>query len=232
MASHLPAAPHFGGIWEAGVKSVKTHLKHILINKTPTFEELCTLLCQIEAVWNSRPIEPCTDNIDDLDPLTPGHFLIGGPLNALPQISLLDINEHRLSRWQRIKQQLEIFCSRWATDYIQSLQHRTKWRIVQDTVRPGQMVLLRQPNSPPTKWSLTRIVECFPGPDNHVRVVRLKTAKGEYTRPITEIALLPVYHEWPWYIGVYISTRAVLYKKLYMYVYYRTLMDRFKFEKG
>lgn len=88
------AAPHFGVLWEAGLKNEKTHPRHILLNKTPTFKELSALLCKIEALLDSRPIEPYTDDIDNLDSLTPGHFSIGKSLNALPQVSILDVNEH------------------------------------------------------------------------------------------------------------------------------------------
>lgn len=80
---------------------MKSYLKRILLDKTPTFEELTILLCQIEGILNSRPIGAYTDNVDDLDPLTPGHFLIGGPINAVPQPYLLDLNVNRLSRWQQ-----------------------------------------------------------------------------------------------------------------------------------
>jgi len=53
-----PAAPHFGGLWEAGVKVMKHHLKRVLGKSTPTYEELATLLCRIEASMNSRPLAP------------------------------------------------------------------------------------------------------------------------------------------------------------------------------
>ncbi|XP_076248135.1 uncharacterized protein LOC143187841 [Calliopsis andreniformis] len=79
-----PSAPHFGGMQEAGVKSVKHHLKRTLGEFTPTGEEMQTLLCKIEASLNSRPIAPLTDDPDDYASLTPGHFLTGGPLNAIP----------------------------------------------------------------------------------------------------------------------------------------------------
>jgi hypothetical protein len=53
----IPAAsPHFGGMWEAGVKSVKHHLRRIVGNHTLSMEEFGTLLCQIEACLNSRPL--------------------------------------------------------------------------------------------------------------------------------------------------------------------------------
>ena len=169
-----PAAPHFGGIWEAGVKSVKTHLKRVLLDQIPTYEEITTLLCQIEVVLNSRPLEPLNDQIDDLDPLTPGHFLTGGPLNLIPQCSLLEFNPNRLSRWTRLQQTLELFWNRWSNDYLLSLQHRTKWRLPEIDLKNGHMVLIRQPNMPPAKWNLVRIVDIFPGSDGHVRVVKAK----------------------------------------------------------
>ena len=72
-----PAAPHFGGLWEAGVKSMKTHLKKVLGSITCTVEELSTILCQVEAVLNSRPLCALSNDPADLDTLTPMHFLTG-----------------------------------------------------------------------------------------------------------------------------------------------------------
>lgn len=83
-----PAAPHFGGKWEAGVKSVKYHLKQVLGDTILTYEEMTTLLTQIEVILNSRPLTPLTDDPEDLNALTPGHFLIGSTLAIIPEPSL------------------------------------------------------------------------------------------------------------------------------------------------
>lgn len=104
-----PSAPHFGGLWEAGVKSVKHHLRRVIGDHTLSFEEFSTLLCQIEACLNSRPIAPLSDSLDDFQALTPGHFLIGSALNLAPEPSLLTLNENRLSRWQLVRQLSERF---------------------------------------------------------------------------------------------------------------------------
>lgn len=99
-----PSAPHFGGLWEAGVRSVKHHLKRVVGSHTLTFEEMVTLLCQVEACLNPRPIAPNSDKIKDYSALTPGHFLIGSSITAIPEPTLLDVNENRLTRWQLLSQ--------------------------------------------------------------------------------------------------------------------------------
>ncbi|RVE40976.1 hypothetical protein evm_014374 [Chilo suppressalis] len=69
-----PYSPNFGGLWEAGVKSIKYHLRRILTTSL-TYEELTTVLCDIEACLNSRPLIP-------IDNSEPDHFLIGeAPVN-------------------------------------------------------------------------------------------------------------------------------------------------------
>ena len=83
-----PAAPHMGGKWEAVVKSTKQHLRQTVSETALTYEEFSTLLTQIEAMLNSRPLEPLSDDPEDVATLTPAHFLIGHPLSALPESSV------------------------------------------------------------------------------------------------------------------------------------------------
>ncbi|XP_011858701.1 PREDICTED: uncharacterized protein LOC105556228 [Vollenhovia emeryi] len=187
-----PSAPHFGGLWETGVKSVKYHLRRVLKSDTLTFEEFSTLLCRIEACLNSRPLAPIKDTPDDYNTLTPGHFLIGSAVNVSPEPSVLDVNENRLSRWQRVRQLTEGFWCRWQDDYINTLQQRSKWRTLQSPVKVGQFVLLKNSTLPPCKWELGRITQCHTGADGLVRVVTVKTAGSEFKRPIVKICCLPV----------------------------------------
>jgi len=56
-----PHGPHFGGLWEAAVKSMKHHLRRTLGSQLATYEELCTLLAEIEACLNSRPLCALSD---------------------------------------------------------------------------------------------------------------------------------------------------------------------------
>ena len=79
-----PGAPHFNGLSEAGVKSVKTHLYRLIGDQLMTYEEFYTLLTCIESILNSRPLSPISEDPNDLTPLKPGHFLITEPITSFP----------------------------------------------------------------------------------------------------------------------------------------------------
>ena len=187
-----PAAPHFGGIWEAAVKSVKFHLKRVTGETLLTFEEMTTLLTQIEACLNSRPLGPLTDDPSDFSALTPAHFLIGTPTLTVPEPCTLDLNTSRLSRWQLIRQMYEHFWSRWSSEYLPELQHRSKWRTIKPQIEVGDLCLIRSNLQPPCKWPLARVTKVQPGPDGLIRVVELKTASSIYSRPISKVSVLPL----------------------------------------
>ena len=80
-------APHFGGLWEAAVHSMKTLLRITIGEHVLHWDELLTVLTSVEAVMNSRPIAIIdTPPMDRVNPLITGHFLIGTPLSALPSV--------------------------------------------------------------------------------------------------------------------------------------------------
>ncbi|XP_044248467.1 uncharacterized protein [Drosophila takahashii] len=185
-----PSAPHFGGLWESGVRSVKLHLRRVVGAAALTFEELSTVLAQIEAILNSRPLAQVSDHT--VDPLTPAHFLIGQPYTAVPEPSLLDTQMNRLDRWNQLQAMVQGFWKRWHTEYLTSLQSRGKWQEGTTNLEVGTLVVLKEPNLPPAKWILGRIQEVHPGQDSKVRVVTVKTAHTTYKRPITKIAVLPL----------------------------------------
>ncbi|GFX61577.1 hypothetical protein TNCV_2745521 [Trichonephila clavipes] len=81
-----PSSPHFGGIWESEIRSIKFHLKRVLGKIILTFEELTTLLTQIEGLLNSRPLSYVNDfDIECITTLTPSHFLTGDVLLSVPE---------------------------------------------------------------------------------------------------------------------------------------------------
>lgn len=107
-----PRSPHFGGIWEAGVKQMKHHLTRIVGGCRLSYEELYTTLTQIEAVLNSRPLVPCSGDPSDLTPITPAHSLIGREMKAVIEPSYLNLKLSTLSRWQHVQAMFQHFWKR------------------------------------------------------------------------------------------------------------------------
>lgn len=186
-----PSWPTANGLWEAGVKSMKYHLKRVLGEQKLTFEEFTTLLTQIEACLNSRPLMPLTDNIEDLEYISPGHFLVGGPLLHAPESPEINTRSIR-TKWQLIQHMLQGFWSLWSKEYLHTLQTRPKWRQQQKNLQIGNMVLVKDDNIPAAKWILGRVIQTHPGSDGLVRVVSLKTKNGTFKRPVTKLSLLPI----------------------------------------
>lgn len=186
-----PSAPHHGGIFEAAVKSMKQHLIREIGDQSLTEEEYYTLLCQIEACLNSRPLGSLNDdNTHDLA-LTPAHFLIGRPIISLQEEEdLTPIKLNKLNRWQRIQRIHQDFWHKWKNSYLLGLIRRTKWDGEQRNTQVGDVVIVKNESEPPTRWWLARVIQTFPGKDGLTRTVKLSRFGREYTRPITKLGLL------------------------------------------
>ncbi|XP_011171251.2 uncharacterized protein LOC105203984 [Solenopsis invicta] len=188
-----PHAPHVGGLWEAAVKSAKSHINRVLGNANLTYEEMQTVLCEVEAVLNSRPLIPLSDYPNDLHCITPGHFLIGAALYSFPIADLTEENPGRLLRWQRVEQLRQHFWKRWSAEYLHILIKRQKWRISKgQQLKVSQLAMVQQPGLGPLQWLLGRVQQLYSGPDGAVRTATLRTAKGQITRPLTKLAILPM----------------------------------------
>lgn len=190
-----PLSPHHGGLHEAAVKSVKHHLKRTIGDAHLTFEEFSTLLTQVEACVNSRPIMPLSDDPQNLTALTPGHFLVGENLITLIEPRPLEnAKVSHLTRWEQVQQKYQQFWLKWHHEYLLTLSARQKWTKETTNLKMNDMVLLREDNVPPTQWRLGRITEVYPGKDGLIRTVDVRvTEKNKtktYLRPITKITLL------------------------------------------
>jgi len=188
---NVPLAPHMGGLWESNVKSMKSHLFKCIGLQILGYEELNTVLTQIEAILNSRPL--CSYNSDDpSDPavLTPAHFTLTA-LDNFPSINVLHENINRLARKQLIDRLVQSYWARWKDEYLHQLQIRQKWNTTSNPVKVGTVVLVLHENTPPLQWPLGRITEIFPGNDGVVRVASVKTKFGTYKRPVIKLCPLP-----------------------------------------
>lgn len=187
-----PHSPNFGGLWEAGVKAVKYHLRRVIGDTTLTYEELSTVLTQIEACLNSRPLSRLESVSEGFDVLTPGHFLVGEPLLTVPEYNFESQNVSNLRRWQLTQRMMQNFWRRWSQEYLTTFLHRYKWGSQSPEPNVGDLVLVKEEDLPPSRWLLGRVTTKHAGSDGITRVVSLRTKASVIKRPTSKICILPI----------------------------------------
>lgn len=157
-----------------------------------TYEEFTTVLAQVEACLNSRPLVPIdSPDSDGIEVLTPGHFLIGQPLCALPDSSISFRSTSLLRRWYLCQNIVRHFWQRWSAEYLVTLNKYNKWHYPTRNLVVGDVVLLKEDSTISTNWPLARVIQVYPGKDGLVRVASVRTEKGTfYKRPVSKMALL------------------------------------------
>ena len=186
-----PAASHHGGVWERCIRTVRKVLKALPREQTMDDESLITLMCEVEAIVNGRPITKLSDDHRDLEPLTPNHLLLlrAGP--ALPPGNFSKCDTYSNRRWRQVQYLADVFWRRWVREYLPSLQERQKWQKQHRNFAVNDVVLVLDETKARNSWPLARILEVFPNrQDGLVRSVKLKTSTSVLTRPIDKIVLL------------------------------------------
>lgn len=146
-----PASPHFNGLVEAAVKSMKFHLTRIIGETKFTYEQFSNILTRIEAVLNSRPISAISDNSNDFTALTHGHFLTGNALLSRPQPPA---DEKPVKIFNLMEKMVQHFWQRFRGDVLSSMQIRNKWKEPQPNVKVGDLVILKGKDVPVNQWPL------------------------------------------------------------------------------
>ncbi|GFX91463.1 integrase catalytic domain-containing protein [Trichonephila clavipes] len=114
--------------------------------------QLSEFKAEIDALKKGKGVSktiPLSDNINEYEVLTPGHFIIGRPISAIPEPAILDISDNRLSRWQYTTKCVQTLWKRWKNDYLNHLQQRNKWQFQKNNVAVGCLVLLKENDLPP-----------------------------------------------------------------------------------
>ena len=133
-----------------------------------TFEEFTMVLTQVEAVLNSRPLVPMPRDDDGIEPLTPGHILIGKHLESLPDPPTSYHPISLLRCWHLCQLLIRHFWKRWSTEYLSTLRRYTKWHYSTRNFQIGDLVILRDDNLVPLKWPMGRITGVYPGRDGMI----------------------------------------------------------------
>lgn len=148
---------------------------------------------QVESILNSRTSYPLTEEPEDYETISPGHFLVGTSLKAIPELPVWNDKSTHMSRYRHMQFVIQQFWSHWSRNYLQTLQGRSKWKVAnQSDLAEGNLVVLHEDNVPPMCWRLGRITKLHPGADGLVRVVIVKTKNGLFKRSVHKLSVLPI----------------------------------------
>ena len=188
-----PVSSHMGGAWERLIRSARSIFSSLLNNHGLSLnnEAFLTVLAEVEAIINSRPLttDTLSDGNSDL-PLSPINLLtMKSKVVMPPPGNFPKANLYSRKRWRRIQHIADEFWCRWRKEYLQSLQPRTKWKQQRRNFRIDDVVLLKESNLR-NEWQLGRIINVNTDENGFVRSCLLKTKRGEFVRPIHKLTLL------------------------------------------
>ncbi|XP_071483358.1 uncharacterized protein [Diadema antillarum] len=185
-----PGASHFGGTWERQIRTVRKLILALTKQQMLSDEGLSTLLCEVESIINNRPITRVSDDVSDVEALTPNHLLL---LNRKPQLppTVTDKSDvYARKRWRQVQYLADIFWRRWTREYLPQLQEREKWLSSRRNVQVGDLVLVVDGNVPRNLWMLGRVLQTMPDSQGFVRSAAIKTKNSVIIRPISKLCMI------------------------------------------
>ena len=186
-----PASPHFGGVWEREVRSVKSAL-YTCVGSQPVPEEvLLTVLLEVEALLNAKPLGYVSADIADVDPITPNSLLMGRPDGSLPQVVYPESEILSRRRWRHSQILADHFWSRFIRDYLPSLQTRQKWHSSPPALLENAVVMMVDPQLPRALWPIGRVTQVHRSDDGYIRSADVLINGHSYTRPVARLVMLP-----------------------------------------
>ncbi len=188
-----PSASHMGRTWERCIRSVRKILSGLLHEHGSHLntDSLATLLCEVEAILNSRPLSTVSGDPRDIEPLTPNHILTGrSQATVVPPGVFQREDVYARKRWRRVQYLANLFWSRWKNEYIAMQQPRQKWRTPTRNMKTGDIVLVKDETLPRCNWRLGRVTETECDRHGFVRAVNVQTQNVELRRPVHKLVLL------------------------------------------
>ena len=190
-----PRSAHTGGRHESIIKVTKLALNKTLKGAKLNYCELYTIIKELQALINSRPLYAAQSSEDTLDVLTPNHFLFGKKLTPyVDRASTKDLQEPNkpdlVERWRYRNKILQHLWRRWSSTYLLDLQQRAKWKTLQPSIKVGDVVVVEKPLCKRKDWSLAVVKELLhTKSDGLVRSAKLYTNLKHNDKPFYKYPL-------------------------------------------
>ncbi|XP_058858501.1 uncharacterized protein LOC117971951 [Acipenser ruthenus] len=190
-------SPTLIGTWERMIGIARRILDSMLLQvgrPQLTHKVLITLMAEVTAIVNARPLVPVSSDPESPLILTPSMLLtqkIGAPPS--PQVDFVKGDLFK-NQWKRVQYLANTFWDRWRSEYLSTLQGRRKWQFKRPNLKEGDIVLMKESQTRRNEWPMGIIVKTFPSKDGMVRKVEVKVVRQgttkTFSRPISEVVLL------------------------------------------
>ena len=167
-----PQCPHYGGVWERIVQSVKKTLKAIIGDEVVDLDVFETALTSVSAILNSRPLTKANDDTEDFQTLSPSDFLYPYLINSSQEILVPPTplsGEGARSSWKKARTIVEEWRTRWIHEYLLTLRNREKWKTSQTDIPDGTIVIIEDKEVPRLSWKKGRVVRRISGQTYEIR---------------------------------------------------------------
>lgn len=180
-------APWYGGFYERLMSLIKQCMKRTLEKHLLNDQQLLTIVKEIEAVLNTRPLTYVGDEVEHV--LSPIDFLcVGSPVvtkSSEEQIlgRCTNTKEDLIQGWKRGQKIIQEFSKMFIGQYLPYLRQRNSFhkesRVVCNRVpKVGEMVQIKGDSSNRAHWKIGKITELIKSRDGNIRVVKVCTDNG------------------------------------------------------
>ncbi|KAJ8364608.1 hypothetical protein SKAU_G00134390 [Synaphobranchus kaupii] len=192
-----PHSSHMGGAWERLIGVARRIMDSMFLQmKSPqlTHKVLITLMAEVCAIINARPLIPVSSDPESPLILTPTMLLTqktGTPFSPPCEFRKTELLKQQ---WKQVQSLADTFWERWRREYLTTLQVRSRWQDRRPNLKEGDVVLMKDLQVRRNEWPMAVLIKTFPSTDQltrkvEVRVIRQGTPKV-FSRPITELILL------------------------------------------
>ncbi|UYV80585.1 hypothetical protein LAZ67_19000825 [Cordylochernes scorpioides] len=182
-----PTAAFWGGWWVCLVGLMKQLIRKVLGDKTVSYEELQTVICEVESAMNSRPLTAISEE-SGLVPITPAKFMCdNASCLFVPEANIVDSKFLKESHG-KVQKLRETIRQRFRKEYLGFLRQNTRNKT--KSIKEGDVVLMEVNNKKRTEWPIGVIEKTYPGKDGIVRVAMIKTKRGNFLRPVQRLFFL------------------------------------------
>ena len=184
-------AAWWGGFYERLMKTIKSPLKKILGRSLLNFDEMQTVLKEVEAFVSDEP--------DDMSYLTPASFLIGRKVTSIPvkpmkgkepagNLSRKELNQMLMNQNKALNQLWKM----WKEEYVRNLGTVPTREKESNKLKVGELVMVTDNLAPRCQWKIGIVEKVQKGRDEKIRTCWIKTgtSKTSIARPVQHVSRL------------------------------------------